>query len=377
MRRLFFGRRNRDDRKGGNNDEQRGDGSKTSNPDGIDGAGNEFTAPQQPVLSTAAVPSSNDGNTAPTPVVKQVAFITPVHSPAQPSTPADDIQSLVGTSGLVCFPRHPSSSSNPAQAGQSTIDRANSPKASLHVPSQPTRHVSLDTANRMNNGGLSPDMSKSRQSPLSNTSLPSASNTNVASDPMVRSGTSLSQNTVASTASSAIGGSYLGHSPLYGGPHSASFQPNVTILASYARDQNTDTASNGIRQHLTWSEITNDELVDNLGGRERTRQEVLFEIVCSEERYVQDLLVSFYLILCAFGHQLKWSFLILENASRCTQITLNPSFAVAARVCRSLESTMVARRPRSRRSACRIPVLAPAQRFLAAMSLPHLDQQKI
>lgn len=33
------------------------------------------------------------------------------------------------------------------------------------------------------------------------------------------------------------------------------------------------------------------DLVENLSGRERTRQEVLWEIVASEERYVDELLV--------------------------------------------------------------------------------------
>ncbi|SJX66064.1 uncharacterized protein SRS1_13505 [Sporisorium reilianum f. sp. reilianum] len=39
----------------------------------------------------------------------------------------------------------------------------------------------------------------------------------------------------------------------------------------------------------TWSEMTHQELVRNLGPRERTRQEVLWEIVASEERYVTEL----------------------------------------------------------------------------------------
>jgi hypothetical protein len=39
----------------------------------------------------------------------------------------------------------------------------------------------------------------------------------------------------------------------------------------------------------SWSEMTQDDLVNNLGARERTRQEVLWEIVASEERYVQEL----------------------------------------------------------------------------------------
>lgn len=39
----------------------------------------------------------------------------------------------------------------------------------------------------------------------------------------------------------------------------------------------------------SWSELTEVDLVANLGSRERTRQEVLLEIVSSEERYVSEL----------------------------------------------------------------------------------------
>ena len=39
----------------------------------------------------------------------------------------------------------------------------------------------------------------------------------------------------------------------------------------------------------SWSEVTEDDLVSNIGSRERTRQEVLFEIISSEERCVPML----------------------------------------------------------------------------------------
>jgi hypothetical protein len=39
----------------------------------------------------------------------------------------------------------------------------------------------------------------------------------------------------------------------------------------------------------SWSEMAEEELIANLGPRERTRQEVLWEIVSSEERYVKVL----------------------------------------------------------------------------------------
>lgn len=72
------------------------------------------------------------------------------------------------------------------------------------------------------------------------------------------------------------------------------YYPNLAVLATYSRDMSALHGGRGqhsIMQHLTWSEITDEQLVENLGGRERTRQEVLFEMVCSEERYVQELLV--------------------------------------------------------------------------------------
>ncbi|MBW0461057.1 hypothetical protein O181_000772, partial [Austropuccinia psidii MF-1] len=47
-----------------------------------------------------------------------------------------------------------------------------------------------------------------------------------------------------------------------------------------------------IFQQMTWSEMTDLYLVENLSGRERTPQEVLCEIVASEERYVSELVSS-------------------------------------------------------------------------------------
>lgn len=48
----------------------------------------------------------------------------------------------------------------------------------------------------------------------------------------------------------------------------------------------------GIQAAASWSEAAEGDLVSNLGSRERTRQEVLWEIVASEDRCVQ-LLVNF------------------------------------------------------------------------------------
>ncbi|KAG7092335.1 hypothetical protein E1B28_008696 [Marasmius oreades] len=50
-----------------------------------------------------------------------------------------------------------------------------------------------------------------------------------------------------------------------------------------------NTSGSRILGATSWSEVTEEDLVSNLGSRERTRQEVLFEIIHSEERYVQEL----------------------------------------------------------------------------------------
>ncbi|KAG5646667.1 hypothetical protein DXG03_002657 [Asterophora parasitica] len=52
----------------------------------------------------------------------------------------------------------------------------------------------------------------------------------------------------------------------------------------------TNTSGSRILAATSWSEVTEGDLVSNIGSRERTRQEVLFEIISSEERYVQELI---------------------------------------------------------------------------------------
>ncbi|OBZ75832.1 hypothetical protein A0H81_04173 [Grifola frondosa] len=51
-------------------------------------------------------------------------------------------------------------------------------------------------------------------------------------------------------------------------------------------------ASSRILAAQSWSEGAEEDLVSNLGQRERTRQEVLWEIVASEERYVNHLPIA-------------------------------------------------------------------------------------
>ncbi|CCA66948.1 hypothetical protein PIIN_00786 [Serendipita indica DSM 11827] len=64
---------------------------------------------------------------------------------------------------------------------------------------------------------------------------------------------------------------------------------NVSILrpgtSMSARSQKSTVATTA-----SWSEAAEEDLVANLGQRERTRQEVLWEIVASEQRYIQELM---------------------------------------------------------------------------------------
>jgi hypothetical protein len=55
----------------------------------------------------------------------------------------------------------------------------------------------------------------------------------------------------------------------------------------------------------SWSEMAEDDLIANLGPKERTRQEVLYEIVSSEERYVTYL---WYLHRVSINWSSTWMF---------------------------------------------------------------------
>lgn len=59
----------------------------------------------------------------------------------------------------------------------------------------------------------------------------------------------------------------------------ASIQQTIRSSTPYSQSN-----CSRIMTPASWSELTEDDLVANLGSRERTRQEVLYEIVSSEER---------------------------------------------------------------------------------------------
>ncbi|KAI0079964.1 Dbl homology domain-containing protein [Panus rudis PR-1116 ss-1] len=67
----------------------------------------------------------------------------------------------------------------------------------------------------------------------------------------------------------------------------ASIHQSLRSTTPYSQMTN---ASSRILAAQSWSEGAEEDLVSNLGQRERTRQEVLWEIVASEERYVNELI---------------------------------------------------------------------------------------
>ncbi|RPD66270.1 Dbl domain-containing protein [Lentinus tigrinus ALCF2SS1-7] len=69
--------------------------------------------------------------------------------------------------------------------------------------------------------------------------------------------------------------------------YEASLHQSLRSGTPYSQMSN---ASSRILAAQSWSEVAEEDLVSNLGQRERTRQEVLWEIVTSEERYVTELL---------------------------------------------------------------------------------------
>jgi hypothetical protein len=73
----------------------------------------------------------------------------------------------------------------------------------------------------------------------------------------------------------------------YGQPFAPS--PNKSPLLSPSESDGSQSTRSYLPPPNSWSEMAEEELIANLGPRERTRQEVLWEIVSSEERYVFHL----------------------------------------------------------------------------------------
>lgn len=85
--------------------------------------------------------------------------------------------------------------------------------------------------------------------------------------------------TTARATSTRMGSPYLQRS------FEAASAPSLRSGTPYSSMSNNFSGSH-ILAAQSWSEVTEDDLVSNIGSRERTRQEVLFEIISSEERCI-------------------------------------------------------------------------------------------
>ena len=116
-----------------------------------------------------------------------------------------------------------------------------------------------------------------------------------AKDPRGSTSTAASSRTdVASTVKSMKPGSIRAASSPYprGYGDGASIHQSLRSGTPYSQMTH---ASSRILSAQSWSEGAEEDLVSNLGQRERTRQEVLWEIVASEERYVPGLTRNMYM----------------------------------------------------------------------------------
>lgn len=162
-----------------------------------------------------------------TATAKKVAFLSPAPTTVSIASPAAD------------RPASPRGSLSVAANGNGHAGRARSPQPSGSVPSGPGgRHVS-DPPLRM--GGYTPGAAGGNAPRASNAAaMMNPSNAYLNEAASMRSGTPLS---------------YM-------------------------------SGRTGIQAAASWSEAAEGDLVSNLGSRERTRQEVLWEIVASEDRCV-------------------------------------------------------------------------------------------
>lgn len=90
-----------------------------------------------------------------------------------------------------------------------------------------------------------------------------------------------SSKTDVATKSSAKATSTRTASPYLQKPEAASA---ASLRSGTPYSQMSSASGSRILAATSWSEVTEDDLVSNIGSRERTRQEVLFEIISSEER---------------------------------------------------------------------------------------------
>ncbi|KAF8636497.1 hypothetical protein AX17_003312 [Amanita inopinata Kibby_2008] len=178
--------------------------------------------------------NSNSNNTANNDVQKKVAFISPPLTPAIDATTAlSDVQT--------------STSAPPAASAKATLTRV-----------QPT------------------NVKEARGS------VATATTSTAASSSKTDLNTMTAAKLIPKPASTRAASPYLQRTMDAGSAHSFRSPTPYSQMSS-------QTTGSRILSAQSWSEVTEEDLVSNIGSRERTRQEVLFEIISSEERYLQEL----------------------------------------------------------------------------------------
>lgn len=235
--------------------------------------------------NTAITSATNTSNTRPNTTSSSTPSATPSAGAASGRVPSGGEAASGSGSGThdpatvskkVAFISPPPTSTSLASplGGEASYSNLNSPASIGRVDSTSTT-MSASSPSRVR----SPALSMPRGgAPAANTN-PSGSgsatpNGRHVSDPPVRMG---------------------GYTPsLRGGPPNTSrinFNPSTGHLnelptARSGTPMSYMSSMSGIQAAASWSEVAEEDLVSNLGPRERTRQEVLFEIVASEERSV-------------------------------------------------------------------------------------------
>ncbi|KAL4250395.1 Endocytic & GEF Adapter [Abortiporus biennis] len=168
---------------------------------------------------------------------------------------------------------HPHSASNDVQKKVAFISLPPTPGPSLDKP-LPSSDTPVPSNGAPTKTTVSRFQASHGKDPRGSTSTAASSKTDVAST--VKSAKAASTRTATS--------------PYTRGFDGVSLHQSMRSTTPYSQMSQMSAASSRILSVQSWSESAEEDLVSNLGQRERTRQEVLWEIVASEERYVTELL---------------------------------------------------------------------------------------
>ncbi|KAG8877980.1 hypothetical protein FRB97_002866 [Tulasnella sp. 331] len=276
----------------------------THNPHDSQGRSTTLSKQSQSTQLTNSLSTDNtslSGSTTPPvnqppagPGGKKVAFISPPPTPGTLPT-ASPLPDLVTDLNSPTTAERPSLTQSPTSITTATNTR--SPTSASHH----TQSHSISKASSFPNGTSGPGNALSAGATGSTTNL---SLKNVAA-PTSGRGSSMSKTAPKPSSSTISPGRAPATSPMAGralGTHHqggsaaraamsgrADFAQSVLSLRSGTPHSHMSGKS-AIQMPASWSEAAEEDLVSNLGPRERTRQEVLWEIVASEQRYIAELI---------------------------------------------------------------------------------------